>query len=443
MDLLEYQAKELFQAMGIPVLPSQCISQPQDLKGLKIPYPVVLKSQVRRGGRGKAGGVRFAENTIDAIAAAQTIFNLPIMGDYPDIILAEAKYDADREFYLAVVLDTSLRRPVLLGSQEGGMNAEATLNQVQRVIVDQDFSPFYARRLAIKMGLKGKLIASVSTVVQKMYQLFLQEDLDLVEINPLGVSVNGDVMALDGKVTVNDTALNRHPHLTTLTARLAPPPTLPPVLAQATRWELGGTIGLICNGTGLTLATLDMLYQAKGKAGSCLNLGGDVQADCELAASALTGENAPLPPAGIPAQLTEALTLLSQNARLRVILVHLVCGALDAATLTAAIATYLKRQERLPRSHGLPALVIRLLGPTQAATQAALATLSGDPTIAAPATDRTRGPIFCYETLSEAIAQAIDLANPPRSEAKSHRSAQKKADKPPKAAKASQKSSAV
>lgn len=430
MDLLEYQAKELFQAMGIPVLPSQCISQPQDLKGLKIPYPVVLKSQVRRGGRGKAGGVRFAENTIDAIAAAQTIFNLPIMGDYPDIILAEAKYDADREFYLAVVLDTSLRRPVLLGSQEGGMNAEATLSQVQRVIVDQDFSPFYARRLAIKMGLKGKLIASVSTVVQQMYKLFLQEDLDLVEINPLGVSVNGDVMALDGKVTVNDTALNRHPHLTTLTARLAPLPALPPVLTQATRLELGGTIGLICNGTGLTLATLDLLYQAKGKAGSCLNLGGDAQSNCWLAPAATAGEDTPLPTAGIQAQLAEALALLSQDSHLRVILVHLVCATLDGAALVDTITTYLKRQERLPRSHGLPALVIRLLGPNPAATQAALATL-GDTGIGVPSTDGTKALVFCYETLPEAIAQAIHLDKPNRT---------KKADKTPKAAKASKKS---
>ncbi len=103
MDLLEYQAKELFRETGIPVLPSQKIRHPQDLKGLKIPYPVVLKSQVRVGGRGKAGGVRFAANTIDAIAAAQAIFHLPIQEEYPDVLLAEAKYNADREFYLAIL----------------------------------------------------------------------------------------------------------------------------------------------------------------------------------------------------------------------------------------------------------------------------------------------------------------------------------------------------
>jgi len=412
MDLLEYQAKELFQAMGIPVLPSQCISQPQDLKGLKIPYPVVLKSQVRRGGRGKAGGVRFAENTIDAIAAAQTIFNLPIMGDYPDIILAEAKYDADREFYLAVVLDTSLRRPVLLGSQEGGMNAEATFNQVQRVIVDQDFSPFYARRLAIKMGLKGKLIESVSTVIEKMYRLFRQQDLDLVEINPLGVSVNGDVMALDGKVTVNDTALNRHAHLRTLTARLTPPRALPPALTQAMILDLKGPIGLICNGTGLTLATLDLLYQAKGKPGTCLNLVGDAQQDWLLAS--LEDESAP-PTPGEYAPLAAALTHLSQDPHLRVILIHLVSGSLDGAAIAATLASHLKRQERLSKSHPGPALVLRLLGPNPEVTQtalSALSALSASITVATdtPAPDGLPPRVFGYDILADAIAQTLRLA---------------------------------
>ena len=91
MDLLEYQAKALFREMGIPILPSQRIDHCRDLKGLKIPYPVVLKSQVYTGGRGKAGGVKFVENTIDAVAVAQAIFNLPIMGQYPEVLLAEAK----------------------------------------------------------------------------------------------------------------------------------------------------------------------------------------------------------------------------------------------------------------------------------------------------------------------------------------------------------------
>ena len=139
MDLLEYQAKELFHEMGIPVLPSQRIDRPRDLKGLELPYPIVLKSQVYMGGRGRVGGVRFVENTIDAVAVAQIIFNLPIMGEYPKALLAEAKYDVQQELYLAVVLNRSIRRPVLLGSLKrwggcaNGDRGDATRHRRSRI----------------------------------------------------------------------------------------------------------------------------------------------------------------------------------------------------------------------------------------------------------------------------------------------------------------------
>ena len=118
MELLEYQVKEWFGKIGIPVLPSQTIDHPTDLKRLKINYPIVLKSQVYGGGRAKAGGVRFVETTIDAIAAAQNIFNLSIYGQLPEMLLAEAKYNIEQELYLAIVLDTAVCRPILLGCHE-------------------------------------------------------------------------------------------------------------------------------------------------------------------------------------------------------------------------------------------------------------------------------------------------------------------------------------
>ena len=210
MDLLEYQAKELFHQVGIPVLPSQPIAKLSELKHLHIPYPVVLKSQVHSGGRGRAGGIRFVQNTIDAVAAAQAIFSLPILKEYPEVILAEARYDAQEEFFLSIVLDYQLQRPVLMGSAKGGIDVETLLKHTQKVVLHQGFSPFYARRLATKMGLQGRLIHGVSIILEKMYQLFIEKDLDLVEINPLAVSSSGEFMALDGKITVNDMALSRH-----------------------------------------------------------------------------------------------------------------------------------------------------------------------------------------------------------------------------------------
>jgi succinyl-CoA synthetase beta subunit len=214
MDLLEYQAKKLFRQIGIPVLPSETIAEPRALKQLQIPYPVVLKSQVKVGGRGKAGGVRFVTNTIDAIAAARTIFKLSIFGEYPEIILAEARYNAEQELFLGIVLDYHLQRPVLFGSIAGGMDVERLINNLQQVAIETEFSPFLARRLSSQMGLSGKLLLAVSAIIEKMYELFSTKDLDLIEINPLGVSAEGNLMALDGKISINDDALAKHPEFT-------------------------------------------------------------------------------------------------------------------------------------------------------------------------------------------------------------------------------------
>jgi succinyl-CoA synthetase beta subunit len=216
MELLEYQAKELFRIVGIPILPSLTIRDARKIKQLQIPYPVVLKSQVRSGGRGKAGGVKFVANTIDAIAAARSIFNLSILGEYPEVILAEAHYNAERELFLAIVLDYDLRCPVLLGSAWGGMNTESLLANLQQVAITEDFTLFYARHLAVRMGLSGNLICSVSEIIAKMYRLFKDQDLDLIEINPLGVNAQGELMALDGKIKINDHALARQPITVTL-----------------------------------------------------------------------------------------------------------------------------------------------------------------------------------------------------------------------------------
>ncbi|MEB3341304.1 succinate--CoA ligase subunit beta [Okeania sp.] len=299
MNLLEYQAKALFGEIGIPVLPSQKIDYPQDLKRLKIPYPIVLKSQVHHGERISLGGIKFVENTIDAVAAAQTIFNLPIKDEYPEVLLAEVKYNPDQELYLAVVLDPIVRRPVLIGSAQRIVDTEKTMKNIQKVVVNQEFSPFYARRLMVKIGLEGKLITSVSHIVEKMYQLFVEKDLDLIEINPLGISPRGEVMALDGRVSVNNYALGRHPELVSLVSKnvsnnyelqekkvngiynnlqvlnknnngICKEKFIPDYRLKLT--ELNGNIGILCNGEGLTMATLDWVMQCHGKPANFLNI---------------------------------------------------------------------------------------------------------------------------------------------------------------------------
>jgi succinyl-CoA synthetase beta subunit len=356
MDLLEYQAKEWFREMGIPVLPSQRIDRPSDLKGLKIPYPVVLKSQVRTGGRGRAGGVKFAENTIDAIAAAQTIFHLPILGEFPEVLLAEAKYDVTREFFLAVVLDAGARRPLLLGSPQGGIDVESTPNLLQQVVVDQEFSPFYARRLSLKMGLQGTLIQSVSGIIEKMYQLFVQKDLDLVEINPLGVSSSGELMALDGKVTVNDRAIARHPDIALMAEKKASRVNGRYPAGMLSSWEEvepSGNVGILGNGAGLVMATLDLVTNAGSKTATCLNVG--------------HGRNLNTLPLAFCDRLEQGLEFLSQNKSLQVVLVNIVGSVPTAMEIAEVIANFVQRHEDHPtanktRFHAHPRLIVRLAG---------------------------------------------------------------------------------
>lgn len=377
MDLLEYQAKELFAERDIPVLPSQKIHRAQDLKGLKIPYPVVLKSQVRRGGRGRAGGIRFVETTIDAIAAAQAIFNLPILGEYPEVLLAEAKYDAEQEFYLAVFLDRTLRRPVLLGSCQGGIKVESALKTMQRVVVDQQFSPFYARRLAIRMGLTQQLILSVSSIIEKMYALFLEKDLDAIEINPLAVSATGEIMALDGKITVNDHALSRHEDLITLAdeiAHLTGSQSTSTTLRDLHLIQLEGDIGILCNGAGLTMATLDGVCQKGGKPAGCLNIGHE--------------SNHSWQPTTFKQRLQDGLELINQTRSLKVILINLLCHIPCCQEMSEIITTFVQQ-----RSSPAPHVVVRLAGTQHTQARDTLLSMG----------------VVAVDRMDEAIHQAIAL----------------------------------
>lgn len=404
MDLLEYQAKALFSGMGIPVLPSQRIDYPKDLKKLKIPYPVVLKSQVHAGERSSLGGIKFVENTIDAVAAAQAIFNLSIKDEYPEVLLAEAKYNANQELYLAVVLDPIVRRPVLLGSAQGGIDTETAMTKMQQVVVNQQFSPFYARRLMVKIGLQGKLIELVSHIVEKMYQLFIEKDLDLVEINPLGVSPTGEVMALDGKVSVNDYALGRHVELVNLVGKnitnndeiqekqvskidknsllitnntnaAANEKIIPDYQLKFT--ELQGNIGILCNGEGLTMATVDLVMEANGKPANFLNikLGDYLEVKDSLRI-----------------KMFAALDLVSQKENVKVVLVNFLGIVQTSDELITIVYEYLNNLKTMDKSNIM--FILRLLG--------------GEVNIAK---ERLSGlPVEVIENLEDAVTQAVSLA---------------------------------
>ncbi len=393
MDLLEYQAKELFSEVGIPVLPSQKIYYPQELKHLQIPYPIVVKSQVPMGGRGKAGGIKPAANTIDAVAAAQAIFHLPIYGLYPELVLAEAKYDADRELYVAIVIDRNARRPVLLGSPDGGSGLEVASQSLQRVVVDDTFSPFYARRLAVAMGLRGAAIEAVSMVVEKMYTLFATKDLDLVEINPLALREDGEIMALDGKITTNDNAIERHPDLAQYARdrkadrdRRSKYPSRDPLSAALVTLEHetseGSGISVVCNGAGLTLATVDLLCQVDACPTSFLNLSNEIY-----------WRGGP----SLRDRLDRGLELMTANPDVETVLINLV----GSVTSCDAIAeTILSTADRLASLGRTLRWIVRLAGHDQALGRQRL-----------EASELNHDLIYC-PTLDAAIEAGLSVTDP-------------------------------
>ncbi|HEY9801795.1 MAG TPA: succinate--CoA ligase subunit beta [Leptolyngbyaceae cyanobacterium] len=402
MDLLEYQVKEWFGEIGIPVLPSQRIDHPTDLKRLKIHYPIVLKSQVHAGEREKAGGVRMVETTIDAIAAAQNIFNLSIWGQLPEVLLAESKYDAQQEFYLAVVLDTAVCRPVLLGSTEANIDLELADQKMQYVVVEQEFSPFYARRLALKMGLQGTLMQSVSTILEKMYQLFVEKDLDLVEINPLGVNQAGEVMALNGKVRVNERSIARHPEIAAMAAKTVNRHDY----RNKTNGRLGelnsldkqGKIGILGNGTGSIMATYDLVVSSGGKPGISLNLRHATITD-------------PAPTKFYDRLIKGLNTLVENNTQ--VILINLLGSVPQPEEAAQAIAQFIIQnkgdQPLLTKSNGSkrshnhsPHLVVRLAGSELNAARDILTALKTH-----------EDGLILVEDLDEAVAAAVRLTKSP------------------------------
>ncbi|YAF97303.1 MAG: ATP-grasp domain-containing protein [Nodularia sp. CChRGM 3473] len=403
MDLLEYQVKEWFGKIGIPVLPSQRIDHPTDLKRLKIRYPIVLKSQVYAGERAKAGGVRFVETTIDAIAAAQTIFSLPIWGELPEVLLAESHYVSQQELYLAVVLDTAVCRPVLLGCNEADIDWESAGEKMHHVVVEQEFSPFYARRLALKMGLQGTLMQSVSTVVEKLYRLFVQKDLDLVEINPLAVNSSGQVMALNGKVSINERAIGRHPDLADIAVKIANRHNGSLLKGHLGDWdgvELHGKIGILGNGTGSMMATLDLVTSAGGKPGSCLNLRHAFLTD--------------ISPTTFCDRLAKGLNILAADKSIQVILINLLGSVPQAEEVADIITNFVQHDKSAAKSAGsgshgsrsrreshLPRLVVRIAGSEFNVAKDFLATLKTQ-----------SDALIVVENLDEAVTEAVRLAKP-------------------------------
>jgi len=274
MKLFEYRGKELFEKHDISVPKGKLVKNEKDFSGLNFPF--ILKAQVPIGGRGKAGGIKSGENLKDAKEIFSQIMGMNIKGYIVRKVLAEEKVDIKKELYLSITLDRSKRMPLIMISGEGGMDIESVPDEkifkewVNPLIGIQ---PFNIRSLVSKLRLENEEGKGVAKVISKIYKLFREYDCELVEINPLIISKDGEVMALDSKVNINDDALYRHPDIEPELVELTP-------LEKDAKnkgiafIQLDGNIGVIANGAGLTMATLDALTHFKGDGGVFLDLGG-------------------------------------------------------------------------------------------------------------------------------------------------------------------------
>jgi len=274
MKLFEYRGKELFDKYGISVPKGRLVKDNNDFSGLNFPF--VLKAQVPIGGRGKAGGIKSAENLNDAKEKFSKIMGMDIKGYTVRKVLAEEKVDIKKELYLSITLDRSKRMPLIMASGEGGMDIESVPDEkifkewVNPLIGIQSYQ---IRGIVTKLKLEKEEGKEVTKVLINIYKLFREYDCELVEINPLIIKKDGGVMALDSKVNINDDALFRHTDLEPEVVELTP-------LEKDAKEkgiafiQLDGNIGVIANGAGLTMATLDALTNYSGKGGVFLDLGG-------------------------------------------------------------------------------------------------------------------------------------------------------------------------
>jgi succinyl-CoA synthetase beta subunit len=288
MDLLEYQGKQVFARHGVPV-PSgrhaQTVDEAADAAD-DIGYPCVIKAQVQIGGRGKAGGIKLANNRNEALEHARAILGMDIRGLTVHELWVEAASDIASEYYASVVFDRSAKAPLVMLSTKGGMDIEEVADSdpdaIARLHVDPllGFQEFHGRRLAFEAAVDADVVRPVGAMLAKLYELFIAEEATLVEVNPLIVTPEREVKALDAKVTLDDNALFRHPD----NAELRDPSAEDPQERMAkerglTFVKLDGNIGILGNGAGLVMSTLDVVAQAGGSPANFLDAGGGSKAD--------------------------------------------------------------------------------------------------------------------------------------------------------------------
>jgi succinyl-CoA synthetase beta subunit len=331
VDLYEHQGKELFARFGIPVSEGRVASTPEEARAAaeEIGGQVVVKAQVLTGGRGKAGGIKLADSPDEAAANAEAILGLDINGHVVRKLWIEKASDIEREYYLSVTFDRGAKKALFMLTKEGGIDIEEVASErpeaLARLHVDplEGFQPYQARRLIYGAGIDDpNEQKQILAIIGKLYDAFVGADAMLCEINPLIVTPDGEVKALDSKFTVDDNALYKHPDIAEMRDLEAYPPEERAAREKdVTYVKLDGEVGILGNGAGLVMSTLDVVALAGGRPANFCDLGGG----------------------GDEEGVVDALEIISADSQVRSILFNIFAGITRCDVVARGILAALDR----------------------------------------------------------------------------------------------------
>jgi succinyl-CoA synthetase beta subunit len=378
LDLYEYQGKELLRNYGLETLPGIVAGTPEEARRAaeQLGDTVAVKAQVLTGGRGKAGGIKVVHSPDEAAEAAEQILGMDIRGHTVRRVLIEGGADIASEMYLSLTVDRGAKKPLILFSTEGGVDieevAETNPDAIVRLHIDPlvGLLPYQTREVAFSAGLDRETAKGVTTVLNKLYGAFVDLDASLVEINPLVVTGDGRVLVLDAKVTVDNSSLFRHADIAELhDVEAADPEEQRAQEAGLQYVKLDGDVGILGNGAGLVMSTLDVVAQAGGEPANFCDVGGGADAE----------------------KISTALDIVTSNQRVRGVFFNIFGGITRGDEVAKGLLAAIERTDlKLP-------IVVRLDGTNAEEGRRILS-------------DNTPDNVYTEETMLDAARRAVELA---------------------------------
>jgi succinyl-CoA synthetase beta subunit len=377
LDLYEYQGKELLRQYSIETLEGIVAASPEEARAAaeKLGGPVAVKAQVLTGGRGKAGGIKVVEEPEDVEEVARQILGMEIRGHKVRRVLVEAGAEIESEMYLSIMVDRAAKKSLILFSTEGGVDieevAERDPHAIVRIYIDPllGLLPYEVRELTFAAGLEGDIAKGVGKTVNNLYEAFVGGDASLVEINPLVFTKDGRVLALDAKVTVDNSSLFRHEDIAELHDVDAADPEEQRALEAGLQYvKLDGDVGILGNGAGLVMSTLDVVAQAGGEPANFCDVGGGANAE----------------------KIATALDIVTSNKQVKSVFFNIFGGITRGDEVARGLLTALERSET-----DLP-VVVRLDGTNADEGRRILA-------------ENTPENVYTEQTMLDAAKRAVEL----------------------------------